>query len=261
MSTIDEKENVNLEELEMTSPDSVGAEKQEGNGDDASVGKTDGQELAEKDEQQEAIEALRKYTNEDDENLGELSIKAILGGDFLQSKFIMKQVGFVMFCVLLMIFYTGNRYDSQQDAILIDSLRGRLQEVKYNVLTQSSELLNLTRQSNIEKSLTGTKDSLLKNPITPPYLIRMNEKEVSSKPAIREVIVGDEETEESEEMKRMEEAQKAAEDKKKQQTLGEKKTETKTEGQSTEETQKQEKPTEEAKKEEPADAQKQEAQQ
>ena len=83
-----------------------------------------------------------------------------------------KQIMFVMFCVLLMILYTGNRYDSQQDTILIDSLRGRLQEVKYNVLTQSSELMNLTRQSNVEKSLRETPDSLLHNSITPPFLIK-----------------------------------------------------------------------------------------
>ena len=116
-----------------------------------------------KTEEQEAIEAIRKFTDENQDDLGEISIKSILGGDFLMSKFMVKQIMFVMFCVLLMIIYTGNRYDSQQDTILIDSLRGRLQEVKYNVLTQSSELMNLTRQSNVEKALRGTPDSLLHN--------------------------------------------------------------------------------------------------
>lgn len=260
MSTIDEKENVKQEELEMTPLGSVGAEKEKGNGVDSS-GDLDAEESAEeKDEQKEAIEALRKYTDEDDdESLGEISIKSILGGDFLQSKFIMKQVGFVMFCVLLMIFYTGNRYDSQQDAILIDSLRGRLQEVKYNVLTQSSDLLNKTRQSNIEKALASTKDSVLKNPITPPFLIKLTDDDSSSKPVIHEVLVGDEETEESEEMKRMDEEQKAAKEQKKQK--GDKKQESKTEGQSAETTQKQEKAEDEVKKEDAADANKQDAQQ
>jgi len=44
--------------------------------------------------------------------------------------------------------------------------------VKYNVMTQSSELMNFTRQSNIEKLLKQTNDSTLQNPTTPPYLIR-----------------------------------------------------------------------------------------
>lgn len=122
-------------------------------------------------DKREAIEVLKKYTDEDEDDMGELSLKSILGGDILQSRFIMKQVLFIMFCVFLTLLYTGNRYASQQDAITIDSLRMKLQEVKYNVLTQSSELMNISRQSNVERRLKETKDSVLENPITPPFLI------------------------------------------------------------------------------------------
>ena len=146
----EEKQKLELEESKMTPPDDFGADE----------------EL--KTEEQEAIEAIRKFTDEEEDDIGEISVKSILGGDFLMSKFMIKQIMFVMFCVLLTILYTGNRYDSQQDAILIDSLRGRLQEVKYNVLTQSSELMNLTRQSNVEKALRATSDSLLHNSIKQP---------------------------------------------------------------------------------------------
>ena len=142
------------EEPEMTLPNDFGGEDEM------------------KTEERKAMEAIRKFTDEDDDDLGEISVKSILGGDFLMSKFMIKQIMFVIFCVALMLVYTGNRYDSQQDAILIDSLRERLQEVKYNVLTQSSELMNLTRQSNVEKRLRNTPDSLLHNSITPPYLIK-----------------------------------------------------------------------------------------
>lgn len=137
----------------------------------------------------EAIEAIKKFTDEDD--YGEISIKSILGGDFLMSGFVMRQVLFVMFCVVLILLYTGNRYGSQQDAILIDSLRSHLQDVKYNVLTQSSELMNLTRQSNVEKALRTTKDSILQNPITPPYLIKAHESKdgATVQRQVREVLV------------------------------------------------------------------------
>lgn len=126
----------------------------------------DTQELKSK---REAIEAMKKFTDEDD--MGELSLRSILGGDILQSRFFLKQVMFIMFCVVLTLCYTGNRYSSQQDAITIDSLRIKLQEIKYNVLTQSSELLNISRQSNVERRLKSTKDSVLQSPITPPFLI------------------------------------------------------------------------------------------
>ena len=125
-------------------------------------------------EKEEAVEAIKKFTDEDDNDMGEISLKSVLGGDLLGSKFFLKQVIFVMFCVFLMLLYTGNRYASQQDAILIDSLRQNLLNVKYNVMTQSSELMNMTRQSNVEKMLRMTKDSVLQNPVTPPFLIRMD---------------------------------------------------------------------------------------
>lgn len=211
MSKKEEKQKMDLEESKMTLPDDFGADD----------------EL--KTEEQEAIEAIRKFTDENQDDLGEISIKSILGGDFLMSKFMVKQIMFVMFCVLLMIIYTGNRYDSQQDTILIDSLRGRLQEVKYNVLTQSSELMNLTRQSNVEKSLRGTPDSLLHNSITPPFLIRkQNGRSAVEEEAPEEVLVDSQDLvapeEPTEEVKKVDESGKKEEvsDKKKEEE-GEKK--------------------------------------
>ena len=220
MSKKEEKQKMDLEESKMTLPDDFGADD----------------EL--KTEEQEAIEAIRKFTDENQDDLGEISIKSILGGDFLMSKFMVKQIMFVMFCVLLMIIYTGNRYDSQQDTILIDSLRGRLQEVKYNVLTQSSELMNLTRQSNVEKSLRGTPDSLLHNSITPPFLIRkQNGRSAVEEEAPEEVLVDsqdlvapeEEEMEnvggKKEEVKKEEVKKEVAEEEKKKESSDTKKTE------------------------------------
>ncbi len=182
MSKKEEKGNVMQEESGMTLPDDAGQ--------DHELNLEGEQNEEKKKEEEEAIEAIRKFTNEDDDELSELSIKSILGGDFLMSKFMIKQIMFVVFCVALMLIYTGNRYDSQQDAVLIDSLRGRLQDVKYNVLTQSSELMNLTRQSNVEKRLRETPDSLLHNSITPPYLIKGgNGKSASKESKIEEVVV------------------------------------------------------------------------
>lgn len=140
-------------------------------------------------ETHEAMEAMRRYTDEDDDDFGEISIKSILGGDFLMSRFMIKQIMFVIFCVILMLLYTANRYSSQQDAIFIDSLQVHLQEVKYNVLTQSSELMNLMRQSNIEKALRSTPDSVLHNSITPPFLIRREDKDTPKEEAVKEVLV------------------------------------------------------------------------
>ena len=175
------KENPNLEdELRMALLEDTGAEHEDMLEDQEAM------------EAKEAMEAMRKFTAEDEDEMGEISIKSILGGDFLMSKFVIKQIMYVIFCVALMILYTANRYDSQQDAILIDSLRNHLQDVKYNVLTQSSELMNLVRQSNVEKKLRTTDDSLLHNSITPPFLIKMGDDEEEEERGLVEVVVGQE---------------------------------------------------------------------
>lgn len=175
------KENPNLEEeLRMALLEDTGAEHEDMLEDQEAM------------EAKEAMEAMRKFTAEDEDEMGEISIKSILGGDFLMSKFVIKQIMFVIFCVALMILYTANRYDSQQDAILIDSLRNHLQDVKYNVLTQSSELMNLVRQSNVEKKLRTTDDSLLHNSITPPFLIKMGDDEEEEERGLLEVVVDQE---------------------------------------------------------------------
>ncbi len=122
-------------------------------------------------EQQEAIKAIKKFADEDEDedNLGEISLKSIIGGDILQSPFMQHQVLFFMFIVVLALLYTGNRYASQKEALLIDSLKVELQEQRYKVLTIESELLNASRQSEIVKLLKANGDSMLINTTTPPF--------------------------------------------------------------------------------------------
>lgn len=119
--------------------------------------------------------AKRYVDDEEDEEFGEISLKSFLGGDLLSSRFFRRQVIFILFVAMLMLLYTGNRYSAQQEIITIDSLKVQLQKERYNVLTQSSELLNLSRQSNIERALRANGDSAIVNPTTPPYEIFADE--------------------------------------------------------------------------------------
>lgn len=136
------------------------------------------QELQYQAEKAKAIEAIKKFTNDEDENsFGEISFKSIIGGDILQSRFILNQVVFIMFVVILTLIYTGNRYSSQQDMLLIDSLKVELQEQKYRVLTIESELLNMSRQSVTVEKLKENGDSLLIHSTTPPFKIAIKEED------------------------------------------------------------------------------------
>jgi len=134
----------------------------------------DKEELEEIADEKEVLDAIRKYTDEEDSGIGKVTLSSIFGGDILQSKFVRKQVMWFLLVALLMVVYTANRYQSQQEIITIDSLKNELQGVKYNVLTQSSELMNMSRQSHVEHYLKQSNDSELSEPTTPPYLIRIN---------------------------------------------------------------------------------------
>ena len=119
------------------------------------------EEAKEIEEQERAMEAIRKFTeadeDEDEDSLGEISLKSIIGGDILQSRFMLHQVVFFMFLVVLAIIYTGNRYSSQQDALLIDSLKAELQA------SRQSEIVNLLKHNG---------DSLLLHSTTPPFILK-----------------------------------------------------------------------------------------
>lgn len=142
-----------------------------------------------------ALRELERLSDEEDDEI-EISLKSVLGGDILRSRALRSQVLFMMFIVALTMMYTANRYSSQQDVLLIDSLRLQLQDAKYNVMTQSSELLNLTRQSNIEKRLKGTADSVLQTPVTPPYLIPTHEGQNATE-VVDPSMLGEQEEEEN----------------------------------------------------------------
>ena len=71
----------------------------------------------------------------------------------------------------LILFYIHNRYVCQQQTIEIDKLKKELTDIKYDALTRSSELMELSRQSRIEEYIK-TRDSQLQIATNPPYLIK-----------------------------------------------------------------------------------------
>jgi len=107
-----------------------------------------------------------------------LSLKTILGGDFLTSDFLRRQVPLLVLIVIFTIIYISNRYSSQQELIEIDNLKKHLVDIKYDALTLSSELTEKTRQSRIEDyvakedSLDAEKGPIIGIATNPPYKIK-----------------------------------------------------------------------------------------
>ncbi len=102
-----------------------------------------------------------------------VSLREILGGDYLNGRFLRRNILFILVLVALGILYITNRYAAQQEIIERERLRNELTEKKNYALTQYAELTMYTRQSNIENRLKSYGDSLLTAAKEPPFLIRV----------------------------------------------------------------------------------------
>lgn len=104
------------------------------------------------------------------------SLRKILGGDVLSTSFMRRQVWLCVLIALFIVIYIGNRYSCQQDIIEIDALQKELKDAKYKALSSNSKLTELSRQSNVLEMLKNNKDSTLKMPTQPPYIITVPDK-------------------------------------------------------------------------------------
>lgn len=98
------------------------------------------------------------------------SLRHIIGGDILATEFFRRQTKWLVLIMVLVLFYIHNRYACQQQMIEIAELKKELLDIKYDALTRSSELMERSRQSRIEKYI-ATQESDLQTSTKPPYLI------------------------------------------------------------------------------------------
>jgi hypothetical protein len=99
------------------------------------------------------------------------TLRKILGGDWLTTDFLRRQIGVILLIVGFTIVYISNRYSCQKDMLEIDRLNNELTDAKYKALSSSSELTEKCRESNVLEMLQNNKDSVLKIPNQPPYII------------------------------------------------------------------------------------------
>lgn len=146
--------------------------------------KTDvAKETKEKDKKEEADEemtlktVLKNKAREDEEPLSaNFTLYKILGGDILTARLIRSQIWLITLIVFFIIVYISNRYSVQQQLLEIDVLNKELKDAKYKALSSSSELTERCRESRVLEMLRHNKDSILKMPSQPPYIINVPEK-------------------------------------------------------------------------------------
>lgn len=104
------------------------------------------------------------------------TLMKILGGNILTAAAVRRQVGLIIVVAVFLIIYISFRYSCQQDMIKIDRLQDDLQDAKYKALSSNSQITERSRESNVLNLLKNNKDSVLKIPTQPPYIINVPEE-------------------------------------------------------------------------------------
>ena len=123
------------------------------------------------------LKEIKKNVSEDDIlPVGTLTLRKILGGDFLSAELVRHNIWLLVLIVFFTVVYVAFRYQCQQDLILIDKKKAELKDAKYKALSSSSTLTERCRESQVLRKLRQNKDTLLHISDQPPYIINRPEQ-------------------------------------------------------------------------------------
>ena len=129
-----------------------------------------------KEQAKKTIQLIKEKASEEDPKLTpSLTLRTILGGDFLTAEMVRRQLWLFVLMVIFCIVYVAIRYQCQQDMIAIDKLEKEVLDAKYKALSSSSTLTEKCRESHVLEALKQNKDSLLHIADQPPYIINVPE--------------------------------------------------------------------------------------
>ena len=129
-----------------------------------------------KEQAMKTIQLIKEKAKEEDPKLTPtLTLRTILGGDFLTADMVRRQIWLFVLMVVFTVLYVAFRYQCQQDMIAIDKLEKEVLDAKYKALSSSSTLTEKCRESHVLDALKQNKDSLLHIADQPPYIIYIDE--------------------------------------------------------------------------------------
>ena len=113
-------------------------------------------------------EAIRG--SEDFSDIKSSSFRDILNGNILTKNFFRKQYGLLIMIAVMFFLYVDNRYYCETQLAQEIALKKKIQDVKYESLTISAELMQLSRESNVINQ-NNAKGINLKETAVPPIVI------------------------------------------------------------------------------------------
>ena len=106
----------------------------------------------------------------ENEEIRGFSLKGIIDGSLLTLRSVVDQLPFILFLVLLAVIYIANRYHAEKMVREITSLKSEVKDLRAEQIITASELMNLSRPSNVGK-LIKERGLDLEEPEEPPYKI------------------------------------------------------------------------------------------
>ena len=103
--------------------------------------------------------------------------KDIISGDILEKGETSKLFPLLTWMTLLAFLYITNSYQAEEKSREINRKQNELKELRYQYISKKSRLMNMSKQSEVEKILNkrGFKEN-----IEPLKVIRVNQKELKS---------------------------------------------------------------------------------
>lgn len=106
-------------------------------------------------EEEKEREAYKKLTSDTDD-VKDISLRTVIGGDFLGSRWFRKQLGFVALIAAMAIIYVTNRYNCQQEIINKKLLNAKLEDRRKRAVVAECDLTEFCRRSNIQRLLNDS---------------------------------------------------------------------------------------------------------
>ena len=130
-----------------------------------------------KEQTKKTLQKIKENAKEEDPKFSSaLTLRTILGGDFLTAQMVRHHIGIIVLIVVFAIVYVAFRYQCQQDMIAIDKMEKELLDAKYKALSSNSTLTEKCRESHVLDALKHNKDSVLHVSDQPPYIINVPEE-------------------------------------------------------------------------------------
>lgn len=99
-----------------------------------------------------------------------LSFKDFLSGSILTQTSIKKHIWYLLFLVLLSVFYINNKYKTEKIWVDIKNLQKEVEELRDRSVSYASELMSLSRESEVIK-IVNKKEVGLEELKKPPQKI------------------------------------------------------------------------------------------